>query len=166
MTGKYYDVNGNITGEFKNDNKIPEEKHYHQREYGDYGEVIFDGEYLNGKRNGKGKEYWTNGKISFEGEYLNGKEWIGTSYDPFGNKRYELKNNDNFCQEYNFRGILIFEGECLNKKRNGKGKEYYNDGKLRFEGEYLYDYKLRGKFYIDDKLEYEGEYLYIYMIIN
>ena len=34
--------------------------------------------------------------------------------------------------------ILIFEGEYLNGKRNGKGKEYYYfDGKLKFEGEYL-----------------------------
>ena len=29
--------------------------------------------YLNGKRNGKGKEYDSNGKLIFEGEYLNGK---------------------------------------------------------------------------------------------
>ena len=28
---------------------------------------------LNGKITGKGKEYYDNGKISFEGEYLNGK---------------------------------------------------------------------------------------------
>ena len=32
----------------------------------------------------------------------------------------------------------MFEGEYLNgKKWNGKGKEYYYDGKLIFEGEYL-----------------------------
>ena len=43
--------------------------------------IKFEGEYLNGKRHGKGKEYWNNGKILFEGEYLNGKEWIGTRYD-------------------------------------------------------------------------------------
>ena len=30
----------------------------------------FEGEYLNGKRNGKGKEYWDNGELKFEGEYL------------------------------------------------------------------------------------------------
>ena len=34
---------------------------------------LFEGEYLNGKRNGKGKEYYDNGKLLFEGEYLNGK---------------------------------------------------------------------------------------------
>ena len=35
-------------------------------------ELIFKGEYLKGKRNGKGKEYY-NEKIIFEGIYLNGK---------------------------------------------------------------------------------------------
>ena len=34
------------------------------------GKVEFEGEYLNGKRHGKGKEYYDNGKLKFEGEYL------------------------------------------------------------------------------------------------
>ena len=34
--------------------------------------IIFDGEYSNGERNGKGKEY-NNNKLSFEGNYRNGK---------------------------------------------------------------------------------------------
>ena len=33
----------------------------------------FEGKYLNGERNGKGKEYYDNGKLKFEGEYLNGE---------------------------------------------------------------------------------------------
>ena len=39
------------------------------------GELEFDGEYLNGKRNGKGKEYCDDDLI-FDGEYLNGKRRI------------------------------------------------------------------------------------------
>ena len=35
--------------------------------------VIFEGEYINGKKNGKAKEYNYNGKLIYEGEYLNGK---------------------------------------------------------------------------------------------
>ena len=44
--------------------------------YGYYEEyiLIFEGEILNGKINGKGKEYGFNGKIKFEGEYLEGKK--------------------------------------------------------------------------------------------
>ena len=46
----------------------------YSKEYDDsYDYLIFEGHYLNGKRNGKGKEYnILNGK-TFEGEYLNGK---------------------------------------------------------------------------------------------
>ena len=33
-----------------------------------YGELGFEGEYLNGERNGKGKEYYSDGKLEFEGE--------------------------------------------------------------------------------------------------
>ena len=68
-------------------------------------ELIFEGEYLNGKRNGKGKEYFYDGKLLFEGEYLNGK-----------------RNGKG--KEYNiFSGNLVYEGEYLNGKRNGKGKD-------------------------------------------
>ena len=31
---------------------------------------------------------------------------------------------------------------------------------MKFEGEYLYGYRLKGKYYLRDYLEYEGEYLY------
>ena len=34
---------------------------------------------------------------------------------------------------YIINGIFSY----LNKKRNGKGKEYYENGELKFEGEYL-----------------------------
>jgi antitoxin component YwqK of YwqJK toxin-antitoxin module len=39
-------------------------------------------------------------------------------------------------KEYYRNGILEFEGEYLNGKRNGKGKEYDIYGNLIFEGEY------------------------------
>ena len=45
------------------------------KEYDSYNDkLIFEGEYLNGKRNGKGKEYNKKGKLIFEGEYLNGEK--------------------------------------------------------------------------------------------
>ena len=43
------------------------------KEYSNYdNNIIFEGEYKNKKRNGKGKEY-LNGNIVFIGEYINGK---------------------------------------------------------------------------------------------
>ena len=38
--------------------------------------IVFEGQYVNGKKNGRGKEYYENGNILIEGEYLNGK-WNG-----------------------------------------------------------------------------------------
>ena len=85
------------------------------KEYNKYCKLIFEGEYLNGKRIGKGKEYYL-GNLIFEGEYLYGK-----------------RNGEG--KEY-YGGRLIYEGKYANGKRNGKGKEY-KDGRLIFEGEFL-----------------------------
>jgi len=35
---------------------------------------MFEGEYLNGEKNGKGKQYDYFGNLMFEGEYLNEKK--------------------------------------------------------------------------------------------
>ena len=88
--------------------------------------LIFEGEYLNNKINGKGKEY-IHGKLIFEGEYLNG-----------------VRNGKG--KEY-IDDKLIFEGEYSNGVRNGSGKEYYFNGKLIFEGEYLNGKKWNRKGY-------------------
>ena len=74
----------------------------------------FEGEYLNGKRNGKGKEYYEDGNILFEGEYLNGERWNG----------YEKKYDTNsFCE-----GYLSCVIEYLNGKKTIKEKTYDWDG--------------------------------------
>ena len=83
----------------------------------------------------KGKEY-INDRLEYEGEYLYNKKWNGNGYDENGNIIYELINGKGKVKEYYYNGKLIFEGEYLNGERKGKGKEYYN-GKLKFEGEYL-----------------------------
>ena len=67
--------------------------------------LIFEGKYLKGEKNGKGKEYDKKGIKIFEGKYLKGK-----------------RNGKG--KEYNYEGALKFEGGYLNGKRNGKGKEY------------------------------------------
>ena len=66
-----------------------------------------------------------------------------------------------YYNSYNNR--LLFEGHYSGGKRNGEGKEYNDDGKLMFEGEYLDDKKWTGKAneYDEDtrKLVLEYEYL-------
>ena len=85
--------------------------------------LIFEGEYLNGERNGKGKEYYKNGNLKFEGDFLKGKR---------NGKEKKIG------KEYDSKGNVIFEGKFLNDIRwEGKGKEYDKNGNLIFEGEYI-----------------------------
>ena len=44
------------------------------KEYYEFGELKFEGEYLYGEKTGKGKKYFRNGELRFVGEYLNGKK--------------------------------------------------------------------------------------------
>ena len=101
------------------------------------GDLKFEGEYLYGHKI-KGKEYFENGKIKFEGEYLFDREWDGIRYDKDGNIKYKLSKGKGKIEEYvNLKSLgktLTFKGEFINGKRNGKAKEYDNDGKLLFEG--------------------------------
>ena len=63
-------------------------------------------------------------------------------------------------KQYNCDGRLQFEGYALNGKINGKGKEYDDFRNIIFEGEYLYNYRLKGKQYVRKRLEFEGEYYF------
>jgi len=120
---------------------------------------MFEGEYLNGKRNGKGKDYYLNGKLRFEGEYLNGERLNGKLFDKKGNIYLDLQNANGLIKEYNVYGRLEFEGEYLNGKKNGKGKEYDYFGRLIFEGEYINGKRNgKGKEYKYGNLIFEGEY--------
>ena len=54
-------------------------------------------------------------------------------------KRYKKYDTNGKVKEYLISSdILVFEGEYLNGKRNGEGKEYYSNGSIKFKGEYLH----------------------------
>ncbi len=105
--------------------------------------ILYEGEYLNGKRHGKGKQYYyidgnlefeneylynekkkekeyynEESKLMFEGEYLYQKKWNGKLYDTNGNIISELINGNGKVKEYDEEyGYISFEGEYLNGKR-------------------------------------------------
>ena len=112
------------------------------KEYDYYDNLKYEGEYLYGKWNGKGKEYshqyhnFIENQLIFEGEYLNG-----------------IRNGKG--KEY-YDGKLRYDGEYLNGIKNGKGKEFYDYDKIKFEGEYFNGKKWRGNEYnIDGKIDFE-----------
>ena len=103
---------------------------------------------INGK--GKCKEYSYFGELLFDGQYSKGqKNGQGKEFNSFGKlifigeylngKRWEGK-----LKEYYGSGFLKYEKEIFNGKINGKAKEYYKNGHLKFVGEYLND-KINGK---------------------
>ena len=70
-------------------------------EYNEFGNLIFDGEIINGEKNDKEYDYY--GHLIFEGEYLNGQRWKGKK------------------KEYN-KGFLEFELFILNGKIQNRKK--------------------------------------------
>ena len=80
--------------------------------------LIYDGEYKNGKRNGKGKEYNDTGDLMYEGDYINNEQnGEGKLYSPFG--------------------LLEYEGEFKDGLRHGKGTEFHFN-KVIYDGEYQF----------------------------
>ena len=74
--GKGYDKYGNIIYELNNGNGKVREYYSGGKECDCDGELEFEGEYLNGKRNRKEKVYY-NGKQLFEVDCLNGLKILG-----------------------------------------------------------------------------------------
>ena len=165
--GKEYNDKGELIfeGEFLRGKRNGKGKSFYKN-----NKLEFEGEYLNGKRNGKGKEYNVKGELIFVGEYLNGLKWIGKEKENFELKYNKLILESEYLNGYkvnlkgkefnNYNGKLTFEGEYFENKRNGKGKEYDEEGNIIFEGEYAYEHKIRGKEYFQNgKLKFKGEYL-------
>ena len=80
-------------------NRINLEKEKEEKD--DLNELLFNGEYINGKK--IGKEYDHNGTLIFEGEYLNGEKWNGKG------KEFNYINDD-----------IIFQGEYINGEKKWK----------------------------------------------
>ena len=73
---------------------------------------------------------------------------VNLIYYKFLSKKYIIFETNIKGKEYNaFNDKLIFEGEYSNKKRNGQGKEYYDDNRVKYEGEFLNGKRWNGKIY-------------------
>ena len=112
------------------------------KEFDSYTDIlIYEGEYLNELKNGKGKEYYSNGQLKFEGEYLKGKRnGEGKEYD---------------------HGGLIFEGTYINGIKNGIGKEFYSKGISLFNINNTYEHQKSmdiKDFYSKNRLKFYGVY--------
>ena len=114
------------------------------KEYDFFGNLLFEGEYLKGKKNGKGIKYYDNKKIKFKGEYLDGKIQNGIFYDYDGNEEFRIKNGKVIGKEYFSNGELKFEGEYLNGIK-WNGKEYNNESDLIYDREIFNGKRIKNK---------------------
>ena len=135
--------------------------------YLDEEEILLLANYNKSLQNKLGRKL-INYKI-FSGKYIKcGKYTKGKIYNAFNNKIifedefYNNKRNGNGKEYYdNEEGKLKFEGKYLNNRRNGKGKEYDYNGELKYEGEYL-NGKRNGKgkeVFVNGQLKAEYEYI-------
>ena len=98
--------------------------------------------------------------MEYEGEYLYNEKYNGKGYDKNGNIIYEIINGNGKIKEYYENGILSSECEYLNGKKHGYEKTYYTNGNIAFEGEYLNGKRLAGReYYKDGELKYAGKFL-------
>ena len=134
---------------------------------------MYEGEYLNGKKEGKGIKYDKEGNVLFKGEFKNNIMWNGISkvykikkkknfignFSNNTNYDHHYLNNYNFNPRITYENYLKYEGEYLNGKKTGKGKDYDYEGNLIFEGEYKNGLKNgKGIYYELGYLLFEGEF--------
>ena len=102
-----------------------------------YEDGKYEGDFLNGKKEGEGIIYYNNGD-KYDGE------WVNDNAE--GKGIYYQKNGD------------IYVGEWKNDKREGRGILYTNNG-CKYDGEWTSDQKNgKGKIYWDDGEKFEGEW--------
>ena len=149
--GKYY------IGEFKND--IPNGKGI---KYYPNDNILYDGNFVNGKFEGSGKYYYNDGKY-FIGQYKNGLiNGKGIKYYKNGKILYE---GDFINDKYEGNGKYVWEngvcyiGQFKNGLRNGKGIEYYSNGNIKYEGDWINDkYEGSGKYIWENGKYYIGQH--------
>ena len=139
-----------------------EKKNGKGKEYGYKGDLLYEGEYLNGKKwNGKGKINNIDGLLKYEIEYKNGKLWNVKQHN-IQKIINVINEGKGLIKEYdNNNEIITFQCDYLNGERHGKMKTYYGKYKLKSEEDYR-NGKRNGKvkrYYKNSKLKSEENYL-------
>ena len=105
--------------------------------------MIYEGEFKDDERNGYGKEYDENNNIIFEGQYLDGKRWEGFGKETndkaimFSGEYKNGKRNGAGKEYYCDKNSIKFNGNYLDGERSGKGIEYFENGKIKFIGDFF-----------------------------
>ncbi|WP_373482247.1 toxin-antitoxin system YwqK family antitoxin [Acetobacterium sp.] len=124
------------------------------KEYYENGILKYEGTFVNGLASGQGKLYEENGKLKYIGNFTYGyAAGQGRIFDTNG----KLKCEGNFaripsnqekikdpsvptghCKEYYDNGQLKYEGEFVSGVWHGEGRSYDRNGQLIFKGKFAY----------------------------
>lgn len=103
-------------------------------------DIIYEGDYFNGLKIGKGILKKRNGEIIYSGYFKEDK------FDGYGT----LYINNGY----------VYEGNFINGKKYGEGTLYSYDRKFKYEGDWVNDEKEgNGLEYFPDGTKFEGEFL-------
>ena len=143
VNGKLYDLDGKITYEGTFINNIPVEgkniKIYKLK----YNSLVYEGDIVNCKYNGKGKLY-NDGYLLYDGEFKDG-----------------IYNGKGKLYKGNYKNVLIFDGEFKDGIFNGFGK-IYNEEYLYYEGNFINN-EIFGngiKYYKNGKKHIQGDFIF------
>ncbi|MGM0883294.1 MAG: stalk domain-containing protein [Bacillota bacterium] len=110
------------------------------------GTLMYEGQLVNGKMNGKGKLYSEDGTLWYDAEFVDNEvTGLGTIY--FGRSAVP-----------NMPGEDIMIGGFLNGLPHGHSKYYYGDGSLAYDGQFENGSRTTGKQYDKGILVYEGQW--------
>ena len=132
------------------------------KKYNKNGNVLYEGDFINGQFEGKGKYIYDNGDY-YEGQYKKGlQNGEGTLYYKNG----DIMAQGNFTNDmlegngkYFFENGSYYEGEWKKGMRHGKGKEYYSNRKIKYDGDYFNDKKEgNGKYVFENGSYYIGKW--------
>jgi antitoxin component YwqK of YwqJK toxin-antitoxin module len=143
-SGSLYHKNGTLYHEGEIWNNGPHGKSVKLRNT--RGLVYYSGQMINGKKNGTGTIYYNyeKNKIKFSGKFVN---------DGFHGKN---------CKIYTEEESLEYAGGILEGSKEGPGIEYFEDGKIWYEGEFVNNQRtcFNGLvYYPNGELMYEGAVL-------
>ena len=100
------------------------------KEYNNKGKILYEGEYINGKREGIWKEYYYKEQLSFKTIINNNmKEYYINENRVNENVYLNARNDKNTLERY--KTILKFEGIYSNGIKNGQAKEYYDNNHIK-----------------------------------
>ena len=156
--GEAYDENGNLIyrGDFEEGKRTGKGICWVD------GDIIYDGELVDGVYQGFGKRY-KNGSLVYTGEFDAGKyQGAGKLFDASGQRSYEGSFEKNIPEgqgkSYDKTGRLIYEGSYVSGKYDGKGI-LYPAGGGRLEAEFSQGKPIGTiRWYRDGRLYYEGEW--------